>query len=125
MFLPVFAAIAMLVAPQGRGHGQGHGAVPPGLAKKGGIPPGLAKKGGIPPGLAKKFGPMLPERPCIAIDPRRTDQAWFLIEGKWQLKKGFDASLRLEIRNALQLPSAPPPIPLPRLSTDLHIVQFD
>jgi len=107
-----------------QGHGHGKGKIPPGLAKKEGVPPGLAKKGGLPPGLAKKFGPRVPERPCIAIDPRHVDQAWFLIDGRWELKKGLDAAVRLELRDALKLPPAPPPIPLPKVSVSLHVVLF-
>ncbi len=115
-------AAATLLAPQGQGHGKGH--TPPGLAKKGGVPPGLAKKGGLPPGLAKKFGRRLPDRPCIAVDPRQTDRAWFLIDGRWELKKGLEASLRVELQDVLKLPPAPPPVPLPKVSGSLHVVLF-
>jgi hypothetical protein len=101
--------------------------VPPGLAKKGGLPPGQAKKaGGLPPGLAKKFGRRAPERPYVAFDPRRTDRAWFLIDGRWELRQGLTGSVSLEIRDSLRLPAAPPPVPLPRnLGVDLHVVLFD
>ncbi len=125
MFLPLLASVALILMPQGRGRGHDSGNMPPGLAKKGGVPPGLAKKGGIPPGLAKKFGSRLPERPWVAIDPRRTDRAWFLIDGTWQLRTGFNADLRVEIRDTLRLPTALPPVPLPRLGFDLRVVQFD
>lgn len=102
------------------------GGTPPGLAKKGGIPPGHAKKaGGLPPGLAKKFGRRVPARPYVALDPRHSDRAWFLIEGRWQLREGLTGSIQLEIRDALRLPAAPPPIPLPRVGVDLHVVLFD
>jgi hypothetical protein len=99
-------------------------ATPPGHAKKKGIPPGLAKKGGLPPGLAKKFGRQVPERPYIAFDPVHTDRAWFLIEGQWQLKTGLTGGLKLEIQDSLKLPIAPPPIPLPKVGFDLHVVLF-
>lgn len=89
------------------------------------IPPGLAKKGGLPPGLAKKFGPRVPEHPYIAFDPNRTDRAWFLIEGQWQLKTGLTGALKVEIQESLTLPLAPPPVPLPRVGVDLHVVLFD
>lgn len=99
-------------------------AVPRGQAKKKGIPPGLAKKGGLPPGLAKKFGSQIPERPYIAFEPGRADRAWFLIEGQWQLRTGLTGSLQVEIQNALKLPLAPPPVPLPKVGVDLHVVLF-
>jgi hypothetical protein len=98
-------------------------AVAPGQSKKG-IPPGLAKKGGLPPGLAKKFGRRMPERPYIAFDPVRTDRAWFLIEGQWQLKTGLTGTLKVEIQDSLKLPVVPPPIPLPKVGVDLHVVLF-
>lgn len=123
MFLLLLVSATLVFTPQGRGHDRG--GVPPGLAKKGGVPPGLAKKGGIPPGLAKKFGHRLPERPYVAIDPRRTDRAWFLIDGRWQLRTGFNTTLRIEVRDALRRPPAPPPVPLPNLSLNLHVVLFD
>lgn len=100
-------------------------AAPPGHAKKQGVPPGLAKKGGLPPGLAKKFGRHRPEQPYIAFDPGRTDRAWFLIEGQWQLKTGLTGALRIEIQDSLKLPIAPPPVPLPKVGVDLHVVLFD
>lgn len=97
---------------------------PPGLTKKGGVPPGLAKKGGVPPGLARKFGGAVPVNAYIAIDPRYDDRAWFLIEGRWILKKGFDAGLRAEVRWAMSLPVAVPPVPPPGGVIDLRIVVF-
>lgn len=92
-----------------------------------GIPPGLAKKDGLPPGIAKKFGAAKPERPYVAFDPRYDDRAWFLIEGRWVLKKHFDSALRLEVRQSFLLPPVPPPIPLPKISgsVDLRVVLFN
>ena len=88
-----------------------------------GVPPGLAKKGGLPPGLAKRLGRPVPARLYVAFDPRRDDRAWFLIDDRWVLFRGFDPGLRLEVRNALSLPHVPlPPLrpPVPRL----HVVLF-
>ncbi|WP_257305567.1 hypothetical protein [Geothrix campi] len=122
MLVPILLSAALLAMPQGRGHDRGG---PPGLAKKGGVPPGLAKKGGMPPGLAKKFGPRIPERPYIAVDPRYTDRAYFLIDGRWELRRGFDVSLQAEVRDTLRLAPVPPPVPLPRIGVDLHVVLFN
>lgn len=129
--IAVTLAMTLTALPVLAGGGPKGGA-PPGQAKKGsapglssqGVPPGLAKKGGLPPGIAKKFGPRPPAVAYIAIDPRFHDRAWFLIDGRWRLKTGFDASLRLEVRNALALPPVPPPLPLPRLPDPLHVVSF-
>lgn len=121
MSIPLLLSLTLLAVPQGKGHGNKH-------KDKGRhgdhVPPGLAKKGGMPPGLAKKFG-RLPERPYVAIDPRYRDRAYFLIDGRWELRKGFDVSIQAEIRDCLRLPLAPPPVPLPRVGVDLHVVLFN
>ena len=114
------AVLALSPAPQGHGHGHGN---PHGDGQF--VPPGLAKKGGLPPGLAKKFGPRVPDHPYVAIDPRYTDRAWFLIDSQWQLRKGFTASVQAEVSDALRLPLAPPPVPLPHVGVDLHVVLFN
>ena len=95
-------------------------------AQPAGKPPGLAKKGGIPPGLAKKFGPSLPAKVYIAVDPRYDDRAWFLIDGQWVLRQGFDETVRLEVRSLMALPPVPepPPVPLPKVAVGFHIVLF-
>lgn len=121
MLLPLLLGTTLLAMPQG--HSQDKG-VPPGQAKKGGVPPGQAKKGSLPPGLAKKYG-HVPERPYVAVDPRYPDRAYFLIEGHWELRKGFDVNLQAEVRDTLRLPSVPPPIPLPKVGVDLHVVLFN
>ncbi len=119
MSMPLLLSLSLLAVPQGKGHGRGHG-----HDKEGFVPPGLAKKGGLPPGLAKKFG-RLPERPYIAIDPRYRDRAYFLVDGQWELRKGFNLSLQAEVGDCLRLPTAPPPVPLPRIGVDLHVVLFN
>jgi hypothetical protein len=100
---------------------------PPVEAKQTGVPPGLAKKGGVPPGLAKRFGPSLPARAYIAIDPRHDDRAWFLINDRWVLKQGFDTDLRAEVRSLMALPElpGPPPVPLPSPKIGFHVVLFN
>lgn len=98
---------------------------PPGQARQGGVPPGLAKKGGLPPGLAKKFGPSPPARAYVALDPRRDDRAWFLIDGRWTLRDKFDSALRVEVRGAMAMPAVPPPIPLPAVGVALRVVLFE
>jgi hypothetical protein len=105
--------------------GNKHGR-PPEQAKHGGGPPGHAKHGGLPPGLAKKFGPSVPERCYIAVDPRYDDRAWFLIDGRWVLRQGFASDLRVEVRQVIGLPAlpSPPPVPLPKLQIGLHVVLF-
>ncbi|MCE1229275.1 MAG: hypothetical protein LWX11_07300 [Firmicutes bacterium] len=120
MILELFVSTCLFAGPPP--HAQAHGR---GGAKAEGVPPGLAKKpGGLPPGLAKKFGRRLPERPYVALDPNRMDRAWFLIGGQWQLKTGLSLQVQAEIRDALRLPLAPPPIPLPKVGIDLHVVAF-
>ena len=125
MRVPLFLLIAAVgfAGPAPDKPEKPHG--PPGHARReGGLPPGLAKKGGLPPGLAKKFGKAPPPKPYVAFDPRRNDRAWFLIDGRWVLKTGLTGSLKLEIQQGLKLPPVPPPIPLPKIGVDLHVVLF-
>jgi hypothetical protein len=96
------------------------------LAKHSGPPPGHAKKGGLPPGLAKQFGPTVPATAYIAVDPKYTDRAYFLIGGAWVLKQGFDSNVQVEVRSLMALPPAPvpPPVPLPSVAVSFHVVLF-
>ncbi len=96
----------------GHGHGNSHAA--------------HASHGGLPPGLAKKFGPSIPSRCYVAVDPRYDDRAWFLIDGRWVLRQGFAPDVRLEVRQVMALPAlpSPPPVPLPHVQVGLHVVLF-
>lgn len=126
MLVPILISAALIAMPQGRGHGHRGNDGPPGHAQGGdGVPPGLAKKGGLPPGLAKKFGRRVPEHPYIAVDPRYPDRAYFLIDGRWELRSGFSVGIQAEVRDTLRLAPVPPPVPLPRVGVDLHVVLFN
>jgi hypothetical protein len=105
--------IVSAAGPIRGGHGHGH-------------QHGHAKHGGLPPGLAKKFGPSIPERCYVAVDPRYDDRAWFLIDGRWVLREGFEPEVRVEVRHVMELPAlpSPPPVPLPKLQVGLHVVLF-
>lgn len=104
-----------------RSHADKHDG-PPAWGTK--VPPGLAKKGGLPPGLAKKFGSRVPPRAYVAFDPNRYDQAWFLIDDRWVLKPLY-GSQRTEIRQYVDFPSVPPPVPLPSVNFNFRVVLFD
>ena len=93
--------------------------------EKKGTPPGLAKKSELPPGLAKKVGSKRPANVYVAFDPKRSDRAWFLIDGKWKLEDGFDVTLRGEVKASLALPTVKPPVPLPKVDAKLQVVKFD
>lgn len=100
-------------------------------AKKEGQSPGgkttrsLAKKTKLPPGLEKKFGKSRPDAAYVAFDPRRTDRAWLLIDGKWKLEEGFDTKLESEVKASLALPTAKPPVALPDTDAKLRVVKFE
>jgi hypothetical protein len=79
----------------------------------------------LPPGLAKKYGATVPTRVYVAVDPRRDDRAWFLIDGRWVLRQGFDPTVRVEVRNAWALPPVPPPVPLPSVGVAFRVVLYD
>jgi hypothetical protein len=98
--------------------------LPPGQAKKASVPPGLAKKNGMPPGLAKKFGATPPAQAYVAFDPRYDDRAWFLVDGRWVLRRNFEPTVRVEVRQAMALPPVPPPVPLPALDIAFRVVVF-
>jgi hypothetical protein len=120
--LSILVGIISAAEPVRGGHQHGG---PPGHAKQG-VPPGHAKHGGLPPGLAKKFGPSIPARCYVAVDPRYDDRAWFLIDGRWVLHQGFNPDVRVEVRQVMALPGlpSPPPVPLPKLQVGLHVVLF-
>ena len=81
------------------------------------------------PGLAKKLGPTPSARVFIALDPRRDDLAWFLIDDRWVLRSLPEASVRREIRDLLRSP-LPPSFslgaadPAARPGIDLRLVIF-
>jgi hypothetical protein len=129
ILLPIVLLAAVGTAPLAADHGKpkAHPAKPAAVRQTppghGGVPPGLAKKGGMPPGLAKRLGRPLTQRVYVAFDPRREDRAWFLVDDRWVEQTGFDASLRLEVRDSLRLPAIPlPPVPPPLAR--LHVVLF-
>ena len=88
-------------------------------------PPGLAKKTKLPPGLEKRFGMKRPDVAYVAFDPKHTDRAWLLIDGKWKLEEKFDKSLRGEVKASLALPIVKPPVPLPKSAGQLRVVKFE
>jgi len=95
------------------------------VAAEKGVPPGLAKKGGVPPGLAKQFGATVPAKAYVAVAPRYDDRAWFLIDGRWVLRQGFDSAVRVEVRSLMTLPPVPePPVPLPSVDIAFRVVLF-
>lgn len=122
LFALIACASLLSAGDHGQGHGKGHGK----HGKEGKfVPPGLAKKGGMPPGLAKKFGPRLPPKPYMAVDPRHKDRVYVLMDGRWELQKGLSVSLQAELGDVLRMPAAPPPVPLPHVGVDLHVVLFE
>jgi len=113
LLLVALVATPLFADKPGKGHHRGHG------------PKHHEARPKLPPGLAKKFGPRIPPRPYIAFDPRHEDRAWFLIDGRWVLHEGLPPEVRLEVRNAVRLPVAPPPVPLPKVGVDLRVVLFN
>jgi hypothetical protein len=48
-----------------------------------------------------------------------------LIGGQWVMKQNFDSAVRIEVRQALALPSVPPPVVLPSASIAFRVVLFE
>ena len=81
---------------------------------------------GLPPGLAKRlvFAQSAPR--YVVFDPRYDDRAWYLVDNRWVLLRGFDTNVRREVHQLLVSPYVPlpPPIPLPVPHVSLRVYLF-
>jgi len=120
--------LGLSLIPATLAQAQGNKPRPPSRAKKHKLPPGQTKRGCLPPGLAKKFGVKPPCKVYVAVDPKQRDRVWFLVDDTWVLETGLAEAAQVELKAALELdlPKPPdPPIPLPKVAADLHIMLFD
>ena len=61
-----------------------------------------------------------------AVVPGDPSRVYVLVGGRWVLRHVYDPRFRADVSGAFDLPVAPPPpVPLPNLGLDLHVVLFN
>ncbi|HET8901716.1 MAG TPA: hypothetical protein VFM84_07250 [Holophagaceae bacterium] len=61
-----------------------------------------------------------------AVVPGDPSQVYVLVGGRWVLRHVYDPRFRADVSGAFQLPvGPPPPVPLPHVGLDLHVVLFN
>lgn len=65
------------------------------------------------------------ERHYVALVPGDPSRIYLFVGNRWVRRSVRDPGFRRDVQGAWELPSAPPPAPLPRLGLDLKIVLFD
>lgn len=65
------------------------------------------------------------ERHYAALVPGDPSRIYVFVGGRWVLRRLAEPRARLDLDGAFRLPVVPPPVPLPRIGLDLHVVLFD
>jgi len=66
------------------------------------------------------------ERRYCAVVPGDPSRVYVFVGGRWVLRHVYDPRFRADVSGAFGLPAAPPPpVPLPRVGLNLHIVLFN
>ena len=61
-----------------------------------------------------------------AVVPGDPSRVYVLVDGRWVLRHVYDPRFRSDVSGAFDLPLAPPPpVPLPHVGLNLHIVLFN
>lgn len=61
-----------------------------------------------------------------AVVPGDPSRVYVLVGGQWVLRHVYDPRFRADVSGAFQLPiGPPPPVPLPHVGLDLHVVLFN
>ena len=65
------------------------------------------------------------EQHYCAVVPGDPSRVYVFVGGRWVLRRVFDPRFRADVSGAFELPVAPPPVPLPNVGLDLHVVLFN
>lgn len=61
----------------------------------------------------------------VALVPHDPSRCYVFLDGRWVLRRVRDVGFQADLDDVMRLPAAPPPIPLPHVGLDLHVVLFD
>ena len=61
----------------------------------------------------------------VAVVPNDPTRCYVFLDGRWVLRRVRDVGFQADIDDVMRLPAAPPPIPLPHIGLDLHVVLFN
>lgn len=64
-------------------------------------------------------------RRYVALVPGDPSRVYVFLSGRWVMKPVGDPRFRADLSGAFDLPPVAPPVPLPRLGLNLHVVLFD
>lgn len=65
------------------------------------------------------------DRRYVALVPGDPSRMYVFLDGRWVLRRVTESRARVDLEGAFRLPVAPPPVPLPNLGLNLHVVLFD
>lgn len=77
-----------------------------------------------PPWMSPWWGAQQGPR-YVAVAPNDPSRCYIFLDGRWVLRRVRDVGFQADIGEVLQFPSAPPPVPLPHVGLDLHVVLFN
>ncbi|HET6330000.1 MAG TPA: hypothetical protein VFF76_04355 [Holophagaceae bacterium] len=61
----------------------------------------------------------------VAVVPNDPSRCYVYLDGRWVLRRIGDVDFQVDMGDVMRLPAAPPPIPLPRIGLNLHVVLFN
>ncbi|MBS1784846.1 MAG: hypothetical protein JST24_05415 [Acidobacteria bacterium] len=61
----------------------------------------------------------------VAVVPGDPSRCYVLLDGRWVLRRVRDGGFQADLGDVMRFPAAPPPVPLPRVGLNLHIVLFN
>jgi hypothetical protein len=61
----------------------------------------------------------------VAVVPDDPSRCYVYLDGTWVLRRVRDVGFQADIGDVMRLPAAPPPVPLPHVGLNLHVVLFN
>ena len=61
----------------------------------------------------------------VAVVPSDPSRCYVFLDGRWVLRRVRDTGFQADIGEVMRFPAAPPPVPLPHVGVDLHVVLFN